>query len=32
MREDYIKEEVKKGNTDVRSKVNQIGMIEPPSK
>ena len=31
MREDYIQEEIKKGNTDVRTKVGRIDMLQPPS-
>jgi hypothetical protein len=31
MREDFIQEEIKKGNTDVRAKVGRIDMIQPPS-
>jgi len=32
MREDFIKEEVKKGNQDVRTRVSRIDMLPPPSK
>ena len=31
MREDYIQEEIKKGNADVRTKVGRIDMLQPPS-
>lgn len=31
MREDYIQEEIKKGNADVRAKVGRIDMLQPPS-
>lgn len=31
MREDYIQEEIKKGNTDVRAKLGRIEMLQPPS-
>ena len=31
MREDFIQEEIKKGNTDVRSKIGRIEMIQPPT-
>lgn len=31
MREDYIQEEIKKGNTDVRAKLGRIDMLQPPS-
>jgi len=31
MREDYIQEEMKKGNADVRTKVGRIDMLQPPS-
>jgi len=32
MREDYINEEVKKGNQDVRTRLGRIDMLPPPSK
>jgi len=32
MREDFIKEEVKKGNPDARAKAGRIDMLPPPSK
>ena len=32
MREDYINEEVKKGNQDVRARLARIDMLPPPSK
>ena len=32
MREEYITEEKKKGNTDVTTKLNKIDMIPPPKK
>lgn len=31
MREDYIQEEIKKGNTEVRAKLGRIDMLQPPS-
>lgn len=31
MREDYIQEEIKKGNTEVRAKVGRIDMLQPLS-
>jgi len=31
MQEDYIQEEIKKGNADVRTKVGRIDMLQPPS-
>ena len=32
MRDDYINEEVKKGNPDVRARIARIEMLPPPSK
>lgn len=32
MRQEYIKEEVKKGNSDAKSKAPKIDMLPPPTK